>query len=295
MSIQSVRPRTPRVSIVIPAKNEARNLEIILPKLPEAYEVILIDGYSVDDTVEVARTLLPEIKIVQQNRRGKGNALACGFAQATGDVIVMFDADCSADPQEIPFFVHALVAGADFAKGSRFRPGGSSLDITPLRAAGNRVLNLVANMIFHTEYTDLCYGYNAFWADILDVLDMPAPDEVSLSRYAPLYWGDGFEIETLINCRIAAAGLVVREVPSNEQVRVHGASNLNAISDGWRVLKTINTERRRAATGASPRTGRVRVPSLTWAPAITRPLPVDAGNDPLWTSPLARSGEKSSR
>jgi glycosyltransferase involved in cell wall biosynthesis len=267
------------VSIVIPAKNEARNLEIILPKLPDVHEVILVDGYSVDQTVDVARKMLPEVKVVQQTRRGKGNALACGFAHVTGDVIVMFDADCSADPQEIPRFVEALVAGADFAKGSRFRPGGGSLDITPIRAAGNHALNLIANAIFNTEYTDLCYGYNAFWADILHVLDLPTPNAVSFSRYAPMQWGDGFEVETLINCRIAAAGLSVREVPSNEQLRVHGVSNLNAVSDGWRVLKTINTERRRAASRLTGGSRAVRTSRLSWALAMTRPLHVDIGND----------------
>jgi glycosyltransferase involved in cell wall biosynthesis len=279
MPIQRVRPGTPRLSIVIPAKNEARNLEIILPKLPEAHEVILVDGYSVDGTVDVARRMLPSIKVVQQTRRGKGNALACGFAEVTGDVIVMFDADCSADPQEIPRFVTALLAGADFAKGSRFRPGGGSLDITRFRAAGNRVLNLIANSIFGTEYTDLCYGYNAFWADILDVLDLPAPREVSLSRHAPMQWGDGFEVETVINCRIAAAGLVVHEVPSNEQLRVHGVSNLNAISDGWRVLKTLNTERRRAISQAAAQRVRGRVPRRSWVPNMTRPLRIGVGHE----------------
>jgi hypothetical protein len=108
-------------------------------------------------------------------------------------------------------------------------------------------LNTCANYVFRTRYTDLCYGYNAFWSDILESLDLPAAGVVVTEDYSRMVWGDGFEIETLINCRIAARGLVVREVPSNEQLRIHGVSNLNALSDGWRVLKTINTERRRAA------------------------------------------------
>jgi glycosyltransferase involved in cell wall biosynthesis len=241
-----LRPAQPRISIVVPAKNEARNLELILPQLPPVHEVILVDGHSVDGTADVARRVLPGIKVVQQTRRGKGNALACGFAAVTGDVVVMFDADCSADPLEIDRFVAALTAGADFAKGSRFRPGGGSADITTLRRLGNRALNGLANRMLRTKYTDLCYGYNAFWADILVELDLPDP---SIAPMTPetMIWGDGFEIETVINCRIAAAGLAVTEVPSYEQLRVHGVSNLNAVSDGLRVLKTINTERRRAA------------------------------------------------
>ncbi len=246
MSYANGRSAEPRISIVVPAKNEARNLELVLPQLPSVHEVILVDGASIDGTIETAQRVLPTIKIVKQTRRGKGNALTCGFAAATGDIIVMFDADCSADPAEIPRFVEALASGADFAKGSRFQPGGGSADITKLRGMGNRGLNIIANAMLGTKYTDLCYGYNAFWADILEHLDLPEP---SISEFAPgstMIWGDGFEIETVINCRIAAANLQITEVPSFEKLRVHGASNLNAVSDGLRVLKTIGTERRRA-------------------------------------------------
>ena len=246
MSDTQRRPKDPRISVVIPAKNEARNLEIVLPELPSVHEVILVDGTSVDGTVEVAQRLLPDIKVVHQTRRGKGNALACGFAAATGDIIVMFDADCSADPVEIPRFVAALLGGADFAKGTRFQPGGGSTDITWLRGAGNRGLNLLANSMLRTSYTDLCYGYNAFWIDVLAHLDLPSPSIAELTPNTAMIWGDGFEIETVINCRVAAAGLRVAEVPSFERPRVHGASNLNAVTDGLRVLKTINAERRRA-------------------------------------------------
>src|SRR3712207_4351289 len=140
--------------------------------MPTVDEIILVDGGSVDDTVPVARRLWPAVRVVQQNRRGKGNALACGFAAATGDIIVMIDADGSTDPEEIPRFVEALISGADFAKGSRFRPGGRSDDITGLRRLGNRGLNGLVNLLFHTRFTDLCYGYNAFWRRVLPSLHL---------------------------------------------------------------------------------------------------------------------------
>jgi len=120
--------------VVIPTLNEARNLEHVLPALPEAlHEVILVDGGSSDDTLEVAQRLRPSIRITRQTRSGKGNALACGFAACSGDIIVMLDADGSADPDEITRFVDALVDGADFAKGSRFLADGGSADITHVR------------------------------------------------------------------------------------------------------------------------------------------------------------------
>jgi hypothetical protein len=165
----------PRISIVVPALNEARNLEVVLPELPPVYEVILVDGTSTDGTVETALRVLPTVKIVKQTRRGKGNALVCGFEAASGDVVVMFDADGSADPAEIHRFVEALRDGADFAKGSRALEAGGSQDITVLRSWGNRVMTSITNLLFRTGYTDLCYGYNTFWRDVLGLLDLPSP------------------------------------------------------------------------------------------------------------------------
>ncbi|MFT4029242.1 MAG: glycosyltransferase family 2 protein [Protaetiibacter sp.] len=261
--MSTVRPIgvPPTVSIIIPAKNEARNLQEVLPRLPKVHEVILVDGNSVDGTVEAAQAALPSIRIVRQTRRGKGNALVCGFEAATGDVIVMFDADGSADPDEISDFVATLVAGADVAKGSRFAPGGGSEDITLIRRAGNLGLNLITNVLFRSRYTDLCYGYNAFRRSVLPVLELPAaglPERAD----GQMRWGDGFEIETVLNCRFAAAGLRIVEVPSVEKLRIHGASNLNAVTDGLRVLRTIVDEWR-SARGKAIRARATDVRELT--------------------------------
>jgi glycosyltransferase involved in cell wall biosynthesis len=220
---------SPSVSVVVPTLNEAANLPHVFGALPlDEYEIVLVDGFSTDDTVDVARRLHPGVKVVYQTRRGKGNALATGFAACTGDIIVMLDADGSADPAEIPAFVEALVAGADFAKGSRVLPGGGSEDITPLRGLGNKMLTLTTNVMYRTRYTDLCYGYNAFWRHCLPHIRVDC---------------DGFEVETLINIRVKKAGLRVTEVPSFERSRIHGESNLRTFRDGWRVLRTIFRER----------------------------------------------------
>jgi glycosyltransferase involved in cell wall biosynthesis len=194
------------------------------------HEVILVDGRSTDGTLETARALCPGIRTVSQPGRGKGDALAAGYAAVTGDIVVTLDSDGSADAKEIPAFVGTLLAGADFAKGSRFLDGGGSADITRFRAMGNRCLTLLVNLLYRTRYTDLCYGYNAFWA-----------------RHIPLIavGYDGFEFEMLVNCRIAKVGLRVVEVPSFELPRIHGESNLNAIRDGIAVLKAILKEHRR--------------------------------------------------
>ncbi len=241
----------PTVSVVIPAKNEALNLPHVFAGLPrDLYEVILVDGGSTDDTVEVARQLWPEITIIGQTRRGKGNALACGFEEASGDFIVMLDADGSTDPAEIPLFVDALKSGADFAKGSRFMTGAGSSDISRFRQLGNYFLNKAVNLLYGTRYTDLCYGYNAFRRECLSVIDLEGGEVEGVSERTML-WGDGFEVETLINVRIAKAGLRVAEVPSFERSRYFGTSNLNAFSDGMRVLRTIHAERKRGTRRAA--------------------------------------------
>ena len=243
------RTGNPRVSVVVPTRNEARNLEVVLPAIaavrPAVHQIVVVDGKSVDGSLATAQRVLPSATVISQSRRGKGNALACGFAAVTGDVIVMLDADGSADPAEIPAFVAALVAGADFAKGSRFAAGGHSDDITLLRRTGNAGLNGVANALFGTTYTDLCYGYNAFWADLLPLLDLPDP-HASAPTDGSMLWGDGFEIETVLNCRVAAAGLKITEVPSVERQRIFGRTNLRTFADGTRVLRTLLAEHRRA-------------------------------------------------
>ena len=268
----------PRVSVVVPALNEAQNLPHVFAQIPaDVHEVILVDGLSEDDTLEVARSLRPDVRIVLQTRRGKGNAMACGFAAATGDVIAMVDADGSADPGEIPRFVEALVNGADFAKGTRFAGDGGSLDITRLRRLGNQGLVALFNVIYRKRYTDLCYGFNAFWRDKVHVLGLDATSPAPSGGDGRL-WGDGFEFETLIHIRVAKAGMVVTEVPSFEHSRIHGVSNLRAFADGKRVLRTILRERvysRRQAERARARRGGDGAALPEWLPG-DEPAPLDA-------------------
>jgi len=243
----------PKVSVVIPTLNEARNLPHVFSRLPaELHEVIIIDGHSVDDTLTTARRLRPDVRIIMQTRKGKGNALACGFAAATGDVIVMLDADGSADPGEIPQFVQALLNGADFAKGTRFSKGGGSSDITRLRRLGNGIFSTLVNIRYGTHYSDLCYGFNVFWRRHLHLLRLDATDSPSCNS-GGRRWGDGFEIEAMIHVRVAAAGLIVAEVPSFEYRRIHGSSNLNAFGDGLRVLRVILREPRSSRSFAADR------------------------------------------
>ncbi|MCW1960260.1 MAG: glycosyltransferase [Mycobacterium sp.] len=234
---RGLRPPHPRVSIVVPAKGEADNIREILPYLGGFFEVVVVVSADDDESARAAHEALPSARVVYQTRKGKGNALVCGFEEANGDVIVTFDIDGSADPHEIPRFVEALTRGADLAKGSRFAPGGGSQDITQFRSIGNYGLNLLASGLTGTRFSDLCYGFNAFWADQLPMLCLPDTETADPQT------GDGFEIETMIIGRFAFARAIIIEVPSYEYDRYYGATNLNAIRDGFRVLWTILRDR----------------------------------------------------
>ena len=222
---------SPTVSVIIPTLNEAGNLPYVLNTVPRwVDEVIIVDGRSRDDSARVARVLRPDARIVHQSRRGKGAALRAGLDSAKGDILVLMDADGSMDGRDIEAFRDALVAGADYVKGSRFMAGGGSTDITRLRRFGDSGICLLIRLFFGARYSDGTYGFKALWADKLSAIRIDT---------------DGFEVELLIDIRAHRAGLKTAEVPCFETNRIHGASNLNAMSDGLRCLRVIIRERLR--------------------------------------------------
>jgi glycosyltransferase involved in cell wall biosynthesis len=219
----------PTVSVVIPTLNEAMNLPWVLRRMPSYVdEVVIVDGRSLDATVDVARALRLDVVVVSEPRPGKGNAVRAGFAAASGDIIVMLDGDGSMDPQEIGWLVTPLQHEYDFVKGSRYVTGGGSDDITRLRSTGNRMLTALANGVLHSDFSDLCYGYIALRRECIEILELKSV---------------GFEIETELIVRASRAGLRIAEVPSHELCRISGKSNLNTFRDGWRVLRTLARER----------------------------------------------------
>jgi len=214
-----------RVTLIIPAKNEEHNLIHVLPKIPSIVdEVLLIDGNSIDKTEELARELCPEINIIAQKGHGKGDAIREGIRRATGDIIVMLDADGSMDPEEIPDFIEPLLNGYDLVRGSRFLPGGGTSDMEMRRKLGNRFLVSLANILFGCRHSDLCYGYMAFKRDIIQKFQFES---------------DGFEIETELTIKALKYGLRMIEVPSYEKHRVNGNSKLRCVQDGLRIFMTI--------------------------------------------------------
>lgn len=217
-----------KVSVIIPTLNEEKNLEHVLPRIPKwVHEVIIVDGRSTDRTVEVAQSLIPDVVVVMEKRKGKGIALRTGFAAATGDIIVMLDADGSMAPEEIPLFVGAVMAGADYVRGSRFMQGGGTDDMELYRRLGNWGILMIARALFGGNFSDFCYGYCAFSRNAIKKLELRST---------------GFEIETEINVRALQTKLRIAEVPSFEAPRVYGKSNLHAIPDGLRIVRVMLSE-----------------------------------------------------
>jgi len=149
----------PKVSVIIPTLNEEKNLPIVLKEIPEyVYEIIIVDGYSKDKTVEQAKRF--KCKIIYDNK-GKGSALIKGMKEAKGDIIIMMDADCSHRINEFPLLIGGIEIGYDVCMGSRFIQGGGTADMPWYRMLGNKFFVTLVNLLWGMNYSDLCYGYRS--------------------------------------------------------------------------------------------------------------------------------------
>ncbi len=241
------------ISVVIPCLNEEQNICAVLDGLPASVtEVVIVDGGSTDGSVQVAREHRPDSVFVNQHAPGKGAGSIAGLLAATGDIVVLMDSDCSMAVADIDKFVARLRAGADVVHGSRNLAGGGSSDFTHVRAAGNTALTKIVNVLYGVKWSDLTFGYLAMWRDVVTRLQLAelvnsASHELYRpsdgTRCRPVAYGHGFEVEVLLLCRAARAGLTVEEVPSYEMKRRYGTSTLRAFRDGMRVTRALWHER----------------------------------------------------
>lgn len=221
-----------KISIVIPTLNEEKNLPIVLKEIQNFfkrrkehnYEIIVVDGFSTDKTVEIAKKF--GAKILYDNV-GKGSALRKGMKVAKGDIIITMDADCSHAGYELGLLIEGINAGFDICMGSRFIQGGGTKDMPWYRKLGNKFFVFLVNLLWHMNYSDLCYGYRSFRRSCIKKLNLK-------SR--------GFGVETEISIKAAKKKLRVLEVPSYEKGRRYGKGKLRTFRDGWIILKTILKE-----------------------------------------------------
>lgn len=221
----------PNIALIIPTLNEEKNIRAILAELKQlGYDQILVvDGNSKNGTVKAAKD--GGAHVFTQSGKGKGVALRQAFNHDAidFDFVVIMDADGSMNPKEISVLTNALASGAHVAKASRFLPSAFTEDMSLIRRIGNTFLVSLVNMLWSTNYTDLCYGFAAFRKDVI-------------VKLRPLLKSRNFEIEAEVFIKLKRLGLTVVEVPSGELRRKHGKSNLHSFKDGFRILRIILAE-----------------------------------------------------
>jgi glycosyltransferase involved in cell wall biosynthesis len=223
-----IRSGKQRVAVLICTLNEAENIRHVLPRIPGwVDEVLIVDGHSTDGTAEAAGQICPRARILSQPGKGKGNALRYGISQATSEIVVTLDADGETDPVLLDAFVIALRAGHDVAKGSRLASG-RPRRMPLFRYLGNRVLTLVFNLLYGTQFTDVCSGYNAFWRETF--------------LRIPLTYDD-FHMEQQLLARAVRIGLRIAEVPHRSEGRIAGRSKTIGLKQGVIDLCVLVKER----------------------------------------------------
>lgn len=226
--LEGIRNIKSKVEVIIPTLNEEKTIgSVIEQSFFYADKVLVIDGGSGDNTVEVAKEL--GARILFQNSKGKGAALKEAFEYTNSEIIVILDGDGSMRPLEIPMFLKRIYSGADIVKGSRLIGGGGSNDLSMIRRFGNSLFIFLVNIIWKLNFTDLCYGFIAFRKD-------------AAKKLSPILRSKGFNIETEIIIKSKKLGLKIVEVPSLELKRLFGKSKLNAFRDGLKILLTIVRE-----------------------------------------------------
>ncbi len=230
--------RLPRVSVIVPARNEAGNIEAAVrrtPQLGAGTELVFIEGHSRDNTweeIERVAAAFPEreIKTLRQTGKGKGNAVREAFAVATGDILMILDADLTMPPEELPKFYRALVSGhAEFANGVRL--------VYPMEEHAMQFLNLCANKFFGVAFTWLLGQTVQDTLCGTKVLYRRDYEKIAANR---AYFGD-FDPFGDFDLLFGAdkLNLKIADIPIHYRERTYGSTNIQRWSHGWLLLRMM--------------------------------------------------------
>lgn len=228
----------PSVSVIVPARNEAGHIHDIIRRTPDmgrSTELIFVEGHSSDDTAAVIQSAIPEhpdrtIRFFQQTGKGKGDAVRLGFSTATGDILMILDADMTVPPEDLPRFYQALVTGkGEFVNGVRL--------VYPMEKESMRFLNMVGNKFFSMAFS---------W-----LLDQPVKDTLCgtkvlwRNQYERIaegrrYFGD-FDPFGDFDLIFGAAKLNLKiiDLPIRYRSRSYGDTNIQRWRHGWMLLKMV--------------------------------------------------------
>jgi glycosyltransferase involved in cell wall biosynthesis len=221
-----------KISIVIPCFNERQTIEQIVAAVRAAplsdREIVIVDDCSTDGTVDVLKEKLSSVVdqiIYQPRNRGKGAAVRAGFAAATGDVILIQDADLEYNPVDYPSLLEPILSGnADVVYGSRFMGARAHRVLYFWHMVGNRFLTLLSNMFSNLNLTDVETGYKAFRAPLVKNLDLQET-------------GFGFEVE--VTAKLARTRCRIYEVGISYGGRTYAEGKKVSWKDGFRAIYAI--------------------------------------------------------
>jgi glycosyltransferase involved in cell wall biosynthesis len=220
-----------KVSVVVPVRNERETVLTLLERLRAVAcgipkEIIVVDGASTDGTREALLGLPsdPEMVLVlEEEARGRGRAVRTGFERATGDIVMVQDADLELDPAQIPALLEPLIVGGpQVIFGSRFKRGRDGAPV--VNYFGNRALTWLVNVLFRAQLTDVLTCYKVLRADVARALDLRC---------------EGFDLDGELTCRLLGHSHQIVELPVTYNARTVSEGKKLSARDGYSIARAI--------------------------------------------------------